>query len=672
MSLRKTVQTAALADASRDLTGLVRQVKAILPQFSDDVVCQVLAEEDENVERAIENLLTRPEPPKKPGKKKDRSGTAAASSSGTDAAATAASSADVQQKVVNGAASRPQAAATNGAKQGKQQQAPPVVQKSPLDQVLDERPKTPSEKEVQKFKKKLREIEAIEERVRAGEKVDPLQLEKTHNKKEYQIQLHRAERKAEKEVAELIAQLKKEAAEKAWKEAQAPAQPQRPAPAAAASAHQSAGYANQHHQNVADLEEESQDWPQQPAPERQGPSSVQQNGDGWHRVDQRAGQGTNALPPDHIMQLQQEQHQREQLERELFQVQQMHKEQLRREQQQREELQRQLEMERTQRLASEQEVKARLPHPPGVLPEDVQQARRTERAGGPVTPPTAPPSTAPPTTSAAQAPAEPPRAAGAGQELLSLLHSSTSPSADDTSSYEQSANLAKQLGGGVAMGRPRPANEPAKGGKGGMGGSARPAHGPPSVPPHLQQQNNRSTGPQRTATQPPQQPPQEQDPQKQQPRKRENAWHRWPPASLASNNRNGPLPQQTPGEGKEEDERDFINFYSTPLVESQFTEEQREAAERIAREIEMNQGPGTSKSAGWNERGDQSNQARGKSEIADSTGHDRRGGKGWQQDQKGSSWGSDRRKGGKGTGGKGSKKGGGDRGGGKAAAAHTN
>merc|ERR1719379_2577221 len=42
---------------SRDLTAKVRAVKDILPQFSDDQVCLVLADYDEDVMRAVEALL---------------------------------------------------------------------------------------------------------------------------------------------------------------------------------------------------------------------------------------------------------------------------------------------------------------------------------------------------------------------------------------------------------------------------------------------------------------------------------------------------------------------------------------------------------------------------------------------------------------------------------------
>mmetsp|Transcript_62641 Transcript_62641/g.149414 ORF Transcript_62641/g.149414 Transcript_62641/m.149414 type:complete len:701 (-) Transcript_62641:80-2182(-) len=692
MSVRKTAQgSSGLADASRDLTGLVRQVKAILPQFSDDVVCQVLAEEDENVERAIENLLTRPEPPKKAGKKKERGANAA---SQQDAAASSEVPLPISGKVANGSvrppsamiSAKPVAPAPNGAK-GKQA-SQPAVQKSALDQALEDRPKTPAEKEVQKFKKKIREIEAIEERVNSGEKVDPLQLEKASHKKQIQSDLHSAERKAEKEVAELVAQIKKEAADKARKEAAAPAPahvpPQRQPAAAAAPPAQVEGPRNGSSLNHR-VEEE---WhPHIPAPEPQGaPTSSHAS---WQQVDQAA-----SSPQEPLLRLQQEQLQREQLERELLAVQQMHKEQLRREQAQREELQRQLEMERAQRMGSEPQqppqqavpmdrlggapvrpLHADLPQPPGVQPEDLQQNRRAERPqpqGGPMTPPTAPPTTAP-TAPAAQASQGEPRSAGAGQELLSLLHSSSIPS-PDSASYEQSANLAKQLGGGVAVApRARDGNEKGKG-KGvwntSNSNNNRPRHQPPTAPPNSQQQNqpgSKGAAPQsqRTATGPPQQPPQTQ------PRKRENAWHRWPPASLEADGNGPPLLSHPPGVsgnstvpgGKEEDDREFMNEYSTPLNESQFTKEQREEAERIAREIERtsNAQQGNSNRASWSDNPGHGGAGSGLS--TEGGGRDWRGGsKGGHAwgDSKGS-WDKGRRGGGKGgdRGGKGYKKGGG-------------
>jgi len=46
-----------LGAQSRDLTALVKQVKGIMPQFSDDIVCEALVQSDEDVTRAVELLL---------------------------------------------------------------------------------------------------------------------------------------------------------------------------------------------------------------------------------------------------------------------------------------------------------------------------------------------------------------------------------------------------------------------------------------------------------------------------------------------------------------------------------------------------------------------------------------------------------------------------------------
>jgi len=73
---------------SRDLSSLVGQVTAILPQFSDDACCEALVQCDEDVGRAVELLLSRPVSAKKAAKDKKpvtgpNGGTANAGSSGS-------------------------------------------------------------------------------------------------------------------------------------------------------------------------------------------------------------------------------------------------------------------------------------------------------------------------------------------------------------------------------------------------------------------------------------------------------------------------------------------------------------------------------------------------------------------------------------------------------------
>jgi len=68
------------------------------------------------------------------------------------------------------------------------------------------RPKTTGEKEAQKLGKKMREIERIEERVRNKEKVDPLQLPKLDKKGELQAQLTKAEEVARAEAVKADAE----------------------------------------------------------------------------------------------------------------------------------------------------------------------------------------------------------------------------------------------------------------------------------------------------------------------------------------------------------------------------------------------------------------------------------------------------------------------------------
>merc|ERR1719189_2714 len=61
-----------LGAQSRDLTALVKQVKGIMPQFSDDIVCEALVQSDEDVTRAVELLLSATFASKAARKKKER------------------------------------------------------------------------------------------------------------------------------------------------------------------------------------------------------------------------------------------------------------------------------------------------------------------------------------------------------------------------------------------------------------------------------------------------------------------------------------------------------------------------------------------------------------------------------------------------------------------------
>lgn len=63
----------------------------------------------------------------------------------------------------------------------------------------ESRPKTATEREAARLRKKLREIERIEERLARGEKVDPLQLPKLDKKHEVQLELIEADRRVQQE-----------------------------------------------------------------------------------------------------------------------------------------------------------------------------------------------------------------------------------------------------------------------------------------------------------------------------------------------------------------------------------------------------------------------------------------------------------------------------------------
>merc|ERR1719313_1964834 len=65
---------------SRDLSVLVKQVKEVLPQYSEDLCCQALVEADEDVMQAVALLLERPSKPKAKPRKAEKAAAAEASS----------------------------------------------------------------------------------------------------------------------------------------------------------------------------------------------------------------------------------------------------------------------------------------------------------------------------------------------------------------------------------------------------------------------------------------------------------------------------------------------------------------------------------------------------------------------------------------------------------------
>merc|ERR1711957_693543 len=75
------------------------------------------------------------------------------------------------------------------------------------DEEYEDRPKTELEKELQKLRKKMREIERIEDKLRIGEKVDPLQLQKLEKKIEIKYYMDRTEAKVREETKERQAEL---------------------------------------------------------------------------------------------------------------------------------------------------------------------------------------------------------------------------------------------------------------------------------------------------------------------------------------------------------------------------------------------------------------------------------------------------------------------------------
>mmetsp|Transcript_55118 Transcript_55118/g.129397 ORF Transcript_55118/g.129397 Transcript_55118/m.129397 type:complete len:502 (+) Transcript_55118:68-1573(+) len=166
-ALLSSAQKDIIGSQARDYTALVRQVKDILPQFSDDQVCDALVQSNEDISRAVELLMSQ-QPTSKQSKKKEKHKNREARAQAeaeTAEAAFEASGHDEKQYADEAAEPR------------------------------EERPKTAAEKEAAKLRKKLREIERIEDKVARGEKVDPLQLPKLDKKRETEVELRAAEQK---------------------------------------------------------------------------------------------------------------------------------------------------------------------------------------------------------------------------------------------------------------------------------------------------------------------------------------------------------------------------------------------------------------------------------------------------------------------------------------------
>lgn len=156
----------------RDYTQLVKQVKDILPQFSDDQVCDALFQSEDDIGRAIELLMTQ-QPTTKSKKKGNKNKTE------KEPKMTVETTAPVEVE--------PSASI-------------PVQEEAEVRE--SERPKTQAEKEAAKLRKKLREIERIEEKVQKGEKVDQLQLPKLEKKWEVEQQLLVLDQKIKEEEEE--------------------------------------------------------------------------------------------------------------------------------------------------------------------------------------------------------------------------------------------------------------------------------------------------------------------------------------------------------------------------------------------------------------------------------------------------------------------------------------
>lgn len=190
----KTVQE--LCRSSRDLSGLVEQVRAILPQFSADLTCEALIQNDEDVSATINYLLThchlaKPKSGKRKKKQKEESGRTLD---------------EVEEEEQEQAEEVPETF----------KDAP---EEQPVEEEREERIPTVAEKLALRLKKKLREIERIEDKFAREGKVDKMQLPKLERKTEILSELQNAQAEVEMErqqfAAEFEARTRAEAAARA-------------------------------------------------------------------------------------------------------------------------------------------------------------------------------------------------------------------------------------------------------------------------------------------------------------------------------------------------------------------------------------------------------------------------------------------------------------------------
>jgi len=189
----------------------VKQVREVLPQCSEDICCQALVEADEDVMQAVELLLTRPPKPKAKPKAKVNKVDKAEKDKVTnneknghaDGRSYETSAAFSSEPNYSGSAS-----SSNVPYYSQQETAEEAVPPQMQQPELPQRPLTSAGKELMKLQKKLREVQKIEQRISAGEKVDQMQMDKLGRKWE----LKAAERRQEQIVAAEDVQRDKEEA----------------------------------------------------------------------------------------------------------------------------------------------------------------------------------------------------------------------------------------------------------------------------------------------------------------------------------------------------------------------------------------------------------------------------------------------------------------------------
>ncbi|CAD7947987.1 unnamed protein product [Amoebophrya sp. A25] len=224
-TLTATVTRDLQAYQSRDLGPQVHSIMAILPQCSEEKACDALIHAGEDIEGAIELLLTSMDASPK---KKVPQQPAVVPQQVMSQVPIQQMEEEVEQVIVQ----QPKSPVT----QVKPVEPEPVVVEQPAppeEEVFDPQPNVPemsyflnmvkrdrapttAEKHLLKLRKKMREIEMIEKKLASNEKVDALQLPKLEKKGDLTIELEGYETAVNKTLVEEAEALRKQHIEEEW------------------------------------------------------------------------------------------------------------------------------------------------------------------------------------------------------------------------------------------------------------------------------------------------------------------------------------------------------------------------------------------------------------------------------------------------------------------------